>query len=110
MLSSFTSTIYLVAQWMNAILTCRTTPAHRRLLATKTLRGKMKPDKRTGELPTHASQVTAARPLGCHPGTRRLVAGFMAVRLTVSCRPVYIKLHQQFGLIPAGLEIGARKH
>ena len=60
MLSSFTSTIYLVAQWMNAILTCRTTPAHRRLLATKTLRGKMKPDKRTGELPTHASQVTAA--------------------------------------------------
>lgn len=108
-LTMSTSIFHLTAQWMHAILTCRTTPAHRRLLATKTLRGKMKPDKRTGELPKLASQVTAARPLGCHPGTRRLVAGFMALRLTVACSSVYIKI-KQFGLIKAGLETGARQH
>ena len=109
MLSMCTSILHLTAQWMHAILTCHTTPAHRRLLATKTLRGKLKPDKRTGELPKLASQVTAARPLGCHPGTSCLVAGFMALRLTVACSNVYVKI-QQFGLIKAGLETGARKH
>ena len=99
----------LIALCLNAMLNIGTTTAHRILLATKTLRAKLKPDKGTNHVPTDAANATAGRPLGTHPGTRRLTAGFLAIRLTSHSKAFYTSLNQ-YGLIPAGIEVASRKH
>ena len=98
---------HFIALWLNAILHGRTTPAHRLFLSSKTLRAKVKSDKATGELPITADLATAGRPLGTHPGVRRTIAGFTAVRMTLYASPLYLS-HNQFGLVPAGLEAATR--
>ena len=109
MLSHMHDIKHYIALWLNAILHGRTTSAHRYLLSSKTLRGKQKPNKATGELPRTAEETTEARPLGTHPGIRRTIAGFTAVRMTPYATALYLSLHQ-YGLIPAGLEVATRKH
>ena len=73
-----TDSFPLLALWLDALLHARSTPSHRRLLASQTLGGKLKPNKSTGELPAHAADATAARPLARCPITRRLVAGYLS--------------------------------
>ena len=109
LLLACTDSFHLAAQWLDSLTYSRTTPAHRALLSSKTLGGKVKPDKRTRQLPSTAADATAARPLARHPITRRLIAGFLARRITPILRPIYTRLHQ-FGLVRAGLEAAPRRH
>ena len=104
-----TASLPLTCQWLQQIYLFRTTPAHRRRLASKTLNGQVKPDKQTKRLPTTASGATAARPLARHPVTRRLAAGMLSRRLTRHFRARYLALHQ-YGLVPAGIEAAPRRH
>lgn len=108
LLTLATDSFPFIALWLEALRHSRTTPAHRSLLASKTLGGQVKPDKRTRTLPTSAADVTAARPLARHPITRRLVAGHIARATTPTSRSLYTTL-SQFGLIRAGLEVAPRR-
>ena len=104
-----TASLPLTCQWLQQVYLFRTTPAHRRRLASKTLNGQVKPDKQTKRLPITADGATAARPLNRHPVVRRLTAGMLSRRLTRHSRSRYTALHQ-YGLIPAGIEAAPRRH
>jgi hypothetical protein len=108
LLLSCSHSLPLFAQWLHALVHARTTPAHRVFLATKILRGKVKPHPTTKELPTTPEDTVAARPLASHSAIRRLIAGFIAKLVTVQLRPLYLHL-TQWGLVPSGLEAAPRR-
>ena len=109
LLSSCKACLPLVAQWLNSLLYGRCTPAHRRLLGTKTLGAQAKRDKQTGMLPQTAAAATSVRPLSRHPVTRRLVAGYLARRLSIEARPTFSDMGQ-YGMLPSGCEAASRRH
>ena len=98
-----------MAQWLEALLHCRHTPNHRRLLAAKTLGAKVKPDPSTKRLPTSAAAATAARALARHVVIRRLLAGYLSRLFTQHAREDYC-LAFQYGLVPGGLDAAPRRH
>ena len=101
----------LLARWLDMLSSGLLTPAHRRLLATKTVGGQCKPLRsgpNRGSYPALASEAEAARPLCRHNVIRRHIARAIARTLGLALRPAMIACHQ-FGACTAGCDLTARR-